>query len=71
MYHQTFKTILSEGGGGGEGKHFCDPDSVYIPGTEEIIMRFWFVSTSFVQGCRSYIVLGLYVTHVLHTLLLG
>ena len=50
MHRQTFKTILSEGGG--EGKHFCDYDCVSIPGKEEISTRFWFVSTSFVRGCR-------------------
>ena len=32
MHGQTFKTILSEGGG--EGKHFCDYDCVSIPGKE-------------------------------------
>ena len=57
MHRQTFKTILSEGGG--EGKHFCDYDYVSIPGKEEIGTRFWFVSTSFVRGrryipCESY-----------------
>ena len=50
MHRQTFKTTLSEGGG--EGKHFCDYDCVSIPGKEEISTRFWFVSTSFVRGCR-------------------
>ena len=51
MHRQTFKTTLSEGGG--EGKHFCDYDCVSIPGKEEMSPRFWFVSTSFVRGCRS------------------
>ena len=50
MHRQTFKTTLSEGGG--EGKHFSDYDCVAIPGKEEISTRFWFVSTSFVRGCR-------------------
>ena len=50
MHGQTFKITLSEGGG--EGKHFCDYDCVSIPGKEEISARFWFVSTSFVRGCR-------------------
>ena len=52
MHRQTFKTTLSEGGG--EGKHFCDYDCVSIPGKEEISTRFWFVSTSFVRGCRHF-----------------
>ena len=50
MHLQTLKTTLSEGGG--EGKHFCDADCISITGKEEICIRFWFVSTSFVRGCR-------------------
>ena len=50
MHRQTVKTILSEGGG--EGKHFCDYDCVSIPAKEGISTLFWFVSTSFVRGCK-------------------
>ena len=49
MDHQTFGTTMSEGRG--EGKHSCDTDCVSIPSNGEICEHFWFVLTSFVQGC--------------------
>ena len=45
MHRQTFKTTLSEVRG--EGKHFCNIDSVSVPSDEEICVRFWFVSADF------------------------